>query len=89
MRASHCRYELYHNRSADGFVIEHRVDRMVEEMRKSIFCLAPAGHGWGNRIVYAMVSGCIPLIIQDGIHQPYDDILPCAAGPAADPASCC
>ena len=36
------------------------------------------GHGWGNRVVYAMISGCIPVIIQDGIHQPYDDILPCA-----------
>ena len=36
------RWELYHEKKAEGFVIETRVGNMVEEMRKSIFCLAPA-----------------------------------------------
>ena len=49
---------------------------MPGAMRRSKFCLAPAGHGWGIRIVHAMASGCVPLIIQDGVHQPFDDVLP-------------
>jgi hypothetical protein len=49
---------------------------MLGEMRRSKFCLAPSGHGWGIRIVHAMAAGCVPLIIQDGIHQPFDDVLP-------------
>ena len=44
--------------------IEEFVGDMMGHMRASVFCLAPSGHGWGNRIVHAMVTGCIPVIIQ-------------------------
>jgi hypothetical protein len=53
-----------------------QVADMGADMRKSKFCLSPAGHGWGIRIVHAMATGCVPLIIQDGVHQPFDDVLP-------------
>jgi hypothetical protein len=53
-----------------------QVPDMGASMRASRFCLAPAGHGWGIRIVHAMATGCVPLIIQDGVHQPFDDVLP-------------
>ncbi len=70
-------YQLYHGRSAEGYSItEGRVGDMVGEMRRAQFCLAPAGHGWGIRIVHAMATGCVPVIIQDGVHQPFDDVLP-------------
>jgi hypothetical protein len=50
--------------------------QMFALMRRSVFCLAPAGHGYGVRITYAMITGCIPVVIQDGVRQPADDTLP-------------
>jgi hypothetical protein len=47
-----------------------------ESMRKSVFCLAVAGGGWGQRLIHAMASGCIPVVVQDSVHQPADDELP-------------
>ncbi len=32
--------------------------------------------GWGIRLVQAMMLGCIPVVIQPGVHQYYQDILP-------------
>ena len=32
--------------------------------------------GWGIRLPQAAVLGCIPVIIQDGVHQYFDDTLP-------------
>lgn len=49
---------------------------MCGTVRRAKFCLAPAGHGYGNRISYAMITGCVPVIIQDGVRQPLDDVLP-------------
>jgi hypothetical protein len=49
---------------------------MFAHMRRSVFCLAPAGHGYGVRITHAMLTGCIPVVIQDGVRQPADDTLP-------------
>lgn len=46
------------------------------DMRESVFCLSPLGTGWGLRIVDAMLTGCIPVIVQDGVKQPGDDVLP-------------
>jgi hypothetical protein len=57
-------------------VLSRQVPDMGAEMRRAKFCLTPAGHGWGIRIVHAMATGCVPLIIQDGVHQPFDDVLP-------------
>ena len=42
----------------------------------SRFCLAPSGEGFGDRLATSMLRGCVPLIIQPGVLQPYDDILP-------------
>lgn len=49
---------------------------MQPAVRRARFCLAPSGHGFGVRISYAMVTGCVPVIIQDGVRQPLDDVLP-------------
>jgi hypothetical protein len=51
-------------------------EAMFARMRRAVFCLAPSGHGWGVRITYAMLTGCIPVVIQDGVRQPFDDVLP-------------
>ena len=49
---------------------------MFAAMRRSVFCLAPAGHGYGVRIIHSMLTGCIPVVIQDAVRQPADDTLP-------------
>ncbi|KXZ45845.1 hypothetical protein GPECTOR_50g639 [Gonium pectorale] len=44
-------------------------------MTKSKFCLAPYGHGWGIRLTHAIMHACVPVIIQDRVRQPYEDLL--------------
>lgn len=66
-------YNLYKDKP--GYEIHERVGDAAAEMRKSKFCLCPSGSGWGIRLVQAMSNGCIPVIIQDQVHQPGDDVL--------------
>jgi len=54
-----------------GYVQDYR-----HELRSARFCLAPYGHGFGIRIVHAAVSGCIPVVIQEHVYQPFEDVLP-------------
>merc|ERR1712048_217509 len=40
------------------------------------FCFAPKGLGyWSNRLYEVLFSGCIPVILSDGIGLPFDDLL--------------
>lgn len=58
------------------FTNSARGEDFLKLYRDSIFCLAPSGYGYGNRITFAMLCGCIPVIIQDGVRQSFDDVLP-------------
>ena len=69
-------FQLFNNTAATDILFARRVPDMDRVMRSSKFCLAPTGHGWGTRLGLAMVNGCVPVIIQDGVHQVYDDLLP-------------
>eukprot|EP00897_Mesotaenium_endlicherianum_P001025 jgi/Mesen1/10923/ME000095S10258 len=44
----------------------------LADMARSIFCLAPAGFGWGMRTTQALQMGCIPVIIQPNVTQPFE-----------------
>uniref|UniRef100_A0A5B6YRX7 Exostosin GT47 domain-containing protein n=1 Tax=Davidia involucrata TaxID=16924 RepID=A0A5B6YRX7_DAVIN len=45
-------------------------------MRKSIFCLCPAGDTPSSaRLFDAIVSGCIPVIVSDELELPFEGIL--------------
>ena len=57
--------------SVEGFVDDYSI-----LLRSHKFCLAPYGHGWGIRLLSAMANGCIPLIIQEHVFQPLEDVLP-------------
>ncbi|KAG2492559.1 hypothetical protein HYH03_009221 [Edaphochlamys debaryana] len=57
-------------------VLEGRAPGYRSRIRTSKFCFAPYGYGFGNRLVQAVHTGCIPLIIQDGVHQPFEDEMP-------------
>jgi hypothetical protein len=56
----------------------HEADREAyfQNMCGSKFCVAAAGFGFSTRAYEASVAGCIPLIMQDGIPQAYEELLP-------------
>ena len=67
-------YETYpHPRTGGVFVSERRVDENVFLAAKT--CLAPTGEGWGIRLSKSVVSGCVPLIAQPWIEQPFETLL--------------
>lgn len=57
-------------------VVEHDGGFYEKNFASSTFCIAPTGSGWGRRVNMAMQWGCIPVIVQDNIEQPFSDILP-------------
>ncbi|PNH09138.1 putative glucuronosyltransferase [Tetrabaena socialis] len=46
-----------------------------ELLGRTRFCLAPYGHGWGIRLTHALMHACVPVIIQDKVRQPFEDLL--------------
>lgn len=68
--------------SAEGVVIEEGTAGEVGKaaaqngMRRSIFCLSPAGDTPSSaRLFDAIVSGCIPVIVSDELELPFEGIL--------------
>jgi hypothetical protein len=49
--------------------------RYHSHLREAIFCGAFPGDGWSGGISSAIFAGCIPVIIMDGIHLPFENIL--------------
>ena len=47
-----------------------------EDLRKSVFCLAPSGLAFGDRLFQAIAYGCIPVVIQDNVTQVRIDTSP-------------
>ncbi|KAF3441280.1 hypothetical protein FNV43_RR15193 [Rhamnella rubrinervis] len=67
---------------AEGVVIEEGTagdgGKLASQngMRKSIFCLSPAGDTPSSaRLFDAIVSGCIPVIVSDELELPFEGIL--------------
>jgi hypothetical protein len=44
--------------------------------KTSKFCLAPSGDGFRNRLTISMLKGCVPVIIQPKVIQPFESIIP-------------
>ena len=42
----------------------------------SKFCVVASGFGFSTRALEAAAAGCVPLLMQDGVSQFYEDILP-------------
>jgi hypothetical protein len=45
-------------------------------MQQAAYCLCPSGVGFGWRTSLALAAGCIPVIVQPMVAQPFDDLLP-------------
>lgn len=50
---------------------------VIQEMRKSTFCLCPGGdyEGWSLRMYHAISAGCIPVILADRAELPFPQLL--------------
>eukprot|EP00898_Chlorokybus_atmophyticus_P005141 jgi/Chlat1/5628/Chrsp369S00416 len=59
-----------------GWLIKRRVEHYEQKFKEAVFCFCPAGFGWGVRTGVAVLNGCIPVIIQDNVTQPFEDYLP-------------
>ena len=46
------------------------------DLSQSEFCLVPpGGDGWSSRVDDAVRHGCIPVILMDGVHMPFETLL--------------
>uniref|UniRef100_A0A7R9YSL4 EGF-like domain-containing protein n=1 Tax=Chlamydomonas euryale TaxID=1486919 RepID=A0A7R9YSL4_9CHLO len=47
-----------------------------DEYWRASFCFNPYGDGYGNRLPHILLGGCVPVTVQEHVHQPFDDIIP-------------
>ncbi|KAG2494839.1 hypothetical protein HYH03_007079 [Edaphochlamys debaryana] len=46
-----------------------------ELLARSVFCLVAGGDGWSARMEDAVLHGCIPVTIMDGVHAVFESVL--------------
>ena len=49
------------------------------KLRAATFCGAFPGDGWSGAVSSAVLAGCIPVVVGDGIHLPFENALRYAA----------
>ncbi|KAJ7976815.1 exostosin family protein [Quillaja saponaria] len=59
----------------DVIVTPLRTENYHMDLASSVFCGVLPGDGWSGRMEDSILQGCIPVIIQDGIFLPYENIL--------------
>ncbi|KAJ4837513.1 hypothetical protein Tsubulata_037183 [Turnera subulata] len=52
-----------------------RSENYHEDLASSVFCGVLPGDGWSGRMEDSILQGCIPVVIQDGIFLPYENVL--------------
>lgn len=56
-------------------VTSQRSSNYFDDLASSIFCGVLPGDGWSGRMEDSVLQGCIPVVIQDGIYLPYENVL--------------
>ena len=59
----------------NGFVFGPPHESRDKNMTKARFCLIAGGHGWDTRIADSIARGCVPLITQTHVWQPFEHVL--------------
>ncbi|XP_048320595.2 uncharacterized protein LOC107425930 [Ziziphus jujuba] len=59
----------------DVIVTPIRSKNYHEDLASSTFCGVFPGDGWSGRMEDSVLQGCIPVVIQDGIFLPYENVL--------------
>eukprot|EP00897_Mesotaenium_endlicherianum_P004284 jgi/Mesen1/3884/ME000208S02901 len=66
-------FSLFKDRKDLGFVVKEGPEYGFEEdMKKAVFCFAPCGSGFSPRAIMSVLLGCIPVVVQENVVQPYD-----------------
>lgn len=67
----------FQNHSDPAVVISSQLGASyIPTLQDSLYCISPVGFGWAIRTVAAATYGCIPVTLQDGMYQPWYDLLP-------------
>ena len=73
-------YALFRGRESDGIVVtDVKTPSYGAHLSASTFCGVLPGWGWSGRMEDAVLHGCIPVILQDEIHTPWESVLDAAA----------
>ncbi|VFQ91192.1 unnamed protein product [Cuscuta campestris] len=67
--------ELGKQHAQDVVVTPLRAENYHEDLATSVFCGVMPGDGWSGRMEDSIFQGCIPVVIQDGIYLPYENVL--------------
>ncbi|KAL5124373.1 putative glucuronoxylan glucuronosyltransferase F8H [Glycine soja] len=59
----------------DVIVTPERSENYHLDLASSVFCGVFPGDGWSGRMEDSILQGCIPVVIQDGIFLPYENVL--------------
>ena len=69
-------FALYGGREGEGIVVtDQKTPTYSAELSASTFCGVLPGWGWSGRMEDAVLHGCIPVILQDGVHTPWESVL--------------
>ncbi|PON91690.1 Exostosin-like [Trema orientale] len=66
--------KLGRQHAEDVIVTPLRAENYHEALASSIFCGVFPGDGWSGRMEDSILQGCIPVVIQDGIFLPYENM---------------
>uniref|UniRef100_A0A1D1Z4M1 Putative glucuronoxylan glucuronosyltransferase F8H n=1 Tax=Anthurium amnicola TaxID=1678845 RepID=A0A1D1Z4M1_9ARAE len=67
--------KLGRQHAKDVIVTPQRSSDYYQELASSVFCGVLPGDGWSGRMEDSILQGCIPVVIQDGIFLPYENVL--------------
>ena len=59
----------HHHRDRAGFRLVAKSATYRQDYLSSQFCAAPLGEGWGIRLSWAVVYGCIPVVFSSEVHH--------------------
>ncbi len=60
-----------HHWNRTGWTLRTGAEGYTRGLVSHTFCLSPAGGGYTLRSVQALIMGCIPVLVGDGLHQPF------------------
>ena len=67
-------------RTPGWMLVGGRGPRYSSDLARSQFCVVPpGGDGWSSRADDAVRHGCIPVIIMDNVHMPFESVIDYAA----------
>ena len=44
-------------------------------LSSSVFCAVVPGHGYSKRMEESMINGCVPVLVQDGVHEAWENVM--------------